>query len=164
MSLVNEWPNFWGSPTVTLRTQIGSFPSQDPLQLNDCPNKAFSRYQEPITSVMGSWRDQMKKKLSCVRVSHTEETCVQLTCPLLSPKYRATGSPDWIRGSWCSFSLLQVLLRVCSPRKNKQTSKKFYFRYQVQQTCSWQTRHIYSKHCPLTIQLLITLQHPRSGC
>lgn len=164
MWLVNEWPNFLGSPTVTLRTQIGSFPSPDPLQLNDCPNKVFSTRPGAHHINDGLQTRPNEKKLSCVRVNHTEETSVQLTCPLLSPKYRATGSPDWIRGSWCSFSLLQVLLRVCSPRKNKQTSKKFYFRYQVQQTCSWQTRHIYSKHCPLTIQLLITLQHPRSGC
>lgn len=29
-----------------------------------------------------------------------------LTCPRLIPKYRATGSPAWIRGSWLSRSLL----------------------------------------------------------
>ena len=47
-----------------------------------------------------------------------------LTCPLLSPKYRATGSPDWIRGSWWSLSLLRFKLRTNWNGSNSRTSWK----------------------------------------
>ena len=39
------------------------------------------------------------------------------TCPLFRPKYLATGSPLWILGSWCSFSLLQRLFRTITVSK-----------------------------------------------
>lgn len=49
---------------------------------------------------------------------------LKLTCPRLRPKYRATGSPCWIRGNWDSFSLLRVRSRVKVKWELKDTGQK----------------------------------------